>query len=127
MAQYWGARDIAGIRKVMGMCLLLGFTACAFFSTIGGGLAVGIGLIVFFGRDLALSVYSLTRSGTQAASDVLAVLSFAVIFRAFNPTIRGGIWRSGGDTRFSAVLDTSAVWLVANGWSPACSRKGCIR
>lgn len=80
---------------------------------IGGGLAVVVGTILFFGRDLALSVYSLTPSGTQAASDVLAVLSIAVIYRAFNPTIIVGILRSGGDVRFSGVLDVSAVWLVA--------------
>ncbi len=80
---------------------------------IGGVLAVGVGTILFFGRDLALSVYSLTPSGTQAASDVLAVLSIAVFYRAFNPTIIVGILRSGGDVRFSGVLDVCAVWLVA--------------
>ena len=80
---------------------------------IGGWLAVGVGLIVFFGRNVALSVYTLTPSGTQAASDVLAVLAIAVIYRAFNPTIIVGILRSGGDTRFSAILDVSAVWVVA--------------
>ena len=80
---------------------------------LGGGLALGIGTVLFLGRDLALSVYSLSPSGMQAARDVLGVLSFAVVFRAFNPTIIVGILRSGGDTRFSAVLDVGAVWLVA--------------
>jgi putative MATE family efflux protein len=80
---------------------------------LGGGLALIIGTILFLGRDLALSVYHLSPGGTQAAREVLGVLSFAVIFRAFNPTIIVGILRSGGDTRFSAVLDVSAVWLVA--------------
>ncbi len=49
----------------------------------------------------------------QAARDVLGVLSFAVLYRALNPTIIVGILRSGGDTRFSGVLDVAAVWLVA--------------
>jgi putative MATE family efflux protein len=80
---------------------------------IGGILSAIIGMIVFFGRDLALSVYQLTPSGIQAARDVLGVLTIAVVYRAFNPTIIVGILRSGGDTRFSAILDVAAVWLVA--------------
>ena len=80
---------------------------------IGGILAVLIGVIVFLTRNLSLSVYNLTPSGMQAARDVLGVLSFAVLYRAFNPTIIVGILRSGGDTRFSGVLDVAAVWLVA--------------
>jgi putative MATE family efflux protein len=80
---------------------------------LGGGLAVVIGVIVFITRDITLSVYSLTESGTRAARDVLGVLCISVIYRAFNPTIIVGILRSGGDTHFSAILDVSAVWVVA--------------
>jgi len=80
---------------------------------LGAGLAVVVGLALFVGRDLALSVYSLSAGGMRAAHDILGVLAFAVVFRAFNPTIIVGILRSGGDTRFSAVLDVAAVWLVA--------------
>jgi putative MATE family efflux protein len=80
---------------------------------LGGGLALVIGVAVFLTRDFTLSVYNLTESGAQAARDVLGVLCIAVIYRAFNPTIIVGILRSGGDTRFSAVLDVSAVWVVA--------------
>lgn len=80
---------------------------------IGGVLALVVGTGVFLTRDLTLSIYQLTPSGMQAARDVLAVLSIAVLYRAFNPTIIVGILRSGGDTRFSAVLDVAAVWLVA--------------
>jgi putative MATE family efflux protein len=80
---------------------------------LGAGLAVVVGVGLFLGRDLALSVYSLSESGMRAAHDILGVLAFAVVFRAFNPTIIVGILRSGGDTRYSAVLDVAAVWLVA--------------
>jgi putative MATE family efflux protein len=80
---------------------------------MGGALAVVIGVFVFLTRDLTLSIYNLTPSGAQAARDVLGVLCIVVVYRAFNPTIIVGILRSGGDTRFSAVLDVAAVWLVA--------------
>ncbi len=80
---------------------------------LGAGLAVVVGVLLFLVRDLALSVYSLSEGGMRAAHDILGVLAFAVIFRALNPTIIVGILRSGGDTRYSAVLDTAAVWVVA--------------
>ncbi len=80
---------------------------------LGGGLALVIGLLVFLTRDLTLSIYNLSPGGTQAAHDILGVLCIMVVYKAFNPTIIVGILRSGGDTRFSAVLDVSAVWLVA--------------
>ena len=80
---------------------------------IGGILAVVVGVAMFLTRNLTLSIYRLTPSGMQAARDVLGILSFGVLSRALNPTIIVGILRSGGDTRFSAVLDVAAVWLVA--------------
>lgn len=80
---------------------------------LGAILAVGVGLAIFFGRDLALSIYTLSPTSRDAAFNVLGVLTVAVIYRALNPTIIVGILRSGGDTRFSAVIDVGAVWLVA--------------
>ncbi len=80
---------------------------------IGGVLALVVGLGLFLVRESALSIYSLSPQGMQAARDILGVLTISVFYRAFNPTIIVGILRSGGDTRFSAVIDVAAVWLVA--------------
>ncbi len=80
---------------------------------LGAGLALVVGTTLFFGRGTVLTVYHLSENGMRAAYEILGVLAFAVVFRAFNPTIIVGILRSGGDTRFSAVLDVAAVWLVA--------------
>ena len=80
--------------------------------TIGGVLALVIGGFLLVLRGPAVNLYQLSPAAHQYAYDVLGVFSVAVIFRAFNPTIIVGILRSGGDTRFSALIDVGAVWLV---------------
>ncbi len=79
---------------------------------LGGGLAVVVGTGLFLARFAAIDLFQLNAVTRQYAVDVLGVLSFAVIFRAFNPTIIVGTLRSGGDVRYSALLDVGAVWLV---------------
>jgi putative MATE family efflux protein len=79
---------------------------------LGGGLALVVGFFLFILRFALIDLYQLQGLTRQYAYDVLGVLSFAVIFRAFNPTIIVGTLRSGGDVRFSALLDVGAVWLV---------------
>lgn len=81
--------------------LILGFSLAL---VVGGGL--------FLARFSAIDLYQLNPATRQYAYDVLGVLSFAVIFRALNPTIIVGTLRSGGDVRYSALLDVGAVWLV---------------
>ena len=79
---------------------------------LGGGLALVVGTGLFLARFAAIDLFQLSAATRQYAYDVLGVLSFAVIFRAFNPTIIVGTLRSGGDVRYSALLDVGAVWLV---------------
>ncbi|HEY9075487.1 MAG TPA: MATE family efflux transporter [Anaerolineaceae bacterium] len=80
--------------------------------TIAGLLALVIFGVLLAVRSPAINLYRLSPLAHQQAYNVLTVLSFVIFFRAFNPTIIVGILRSGGDTRFSAILDVSAVWLV---------------
>src|SRR5512132_3604953 len=49
---YWGARDIPGIRKVMGLGLLLGFSMCGLFSLIALGFPTQA--LAFYSADPAV-------------------------------------------------------------------------
>lgn len=79
---------------------------------LGGALALVVGSGLFLARFQAVDLFQLDEATRAYAYPVLGVLSFAVIFRAFNPTIIVGTLRAGGDVRFSALLDVGAVWLV---------------
>jgi putative MATE family efflux protein len=81
-------------------------------------LIMGVALAVVFGGALALSaeaiisLYKISPESALYARNILWVLSAALWVRVSNQTIIVGILRSGGDTRFSLVLDSGSVWFV---------------
>jgi putative MATE family efflux protein len=77
---------------------------------IGGGVLIGSLVYVFGG--LIFSLYNVSAQVILDARHVLAFLSAAMWLRASNHVIIIGILRSGGDTRYSLVLDGFVIWLV---------------
>ncbi len=109
-SQYWGARDIAGIRKVMGMCLLLGFSACAFFSIFALGFP-----------DQSLRFYSADPAVIELGSGYLRIVGFSYFATTLTLCLTT-ILRSTGSIRlpvFVAIatlcLNTSLNYLLIYG------------
>jgi putative MATE family efflux protein len=80
--------------------------------TLVMGMAVlgGLAMIVFAAP--ILTAYKISELAAANARGVLTVLGCAACLRAANMMLIIGILRSGGDTRFSLVLDVGTVWLV---------------
>jgi putative MATE family efflux protein len=74
--------------------------------------AVFIGMAILVGKDAILSLYQISETARQYASTILTIVAFTLWIRVTNMTMIVGIFRSGGDTRFSFILDVGSVWLV---------------
>jgi len=79
---------------------------------IGISGAMLVGLVILMSKDLILSLYQISETARQYASMILMIMSFSLWVRVSNMIMIVGIFRSGGDTRFSFVLDVGSVWLV---------------
>jgi putative MATE family efflux protein len=72
MSQFWGVKDVKGIRNVLGLCLGL---------SLGGSLLIG-GAAVLFPRQI-LSIYSNDAIVQELGSQYLRVVGFSYIAVAF--------------------------------------------
>jgi putative MATE family efflux protein len=77
---------------------------------IGGGILIGS--LVYSFAGLIFSFYNVSAQVIADAHNILAFLSAAMWMRASNHVIIIGILRSGGDTRYSLVLDGFVIWLI---------------
>jgi putative MATE family efflux protein len=75
-----------------------------------GAMLMG-GLAWLFGGSI-FQVYKVSPEVIVSARAILAVMSLGLWVRACNHVIIIGILRSGGDTRFSLILDGLVIWLV---------------
>ena len=77
-------------------------------------LAIGVmmGVVQLTCRDALLGIFNVSQEARSLASTILLIGSFTIWLRAFNSVNVVGILRAGGDTVFSMLLDTSALWLV---------------
>ena len=75
-----------------------------------GAMLMGV-FVYFFAGDI-LQLYKVSPAVIADARAILTVLSFGMWVRASNHVIILGILRSGGDTRFSLLLDGLVIWFV---------------
>ncbi|BBF41829.1 hypothetical protein lbkm_0509 [Lachnospiraceae bacterium KM106-2] len=76
-------------------------------------LGLGGAIIVLIVRPIAIANLSLTSQAKDYLSMMMYVMSYFVIAQSFNTTMIVGIFRSGGDTRFGLILDTTTMWLCS--------------
>jgi Na+-driven multidrug efflux pump len=74
--------------------------------------AIGIGFGLMAASSFIIGFYQVSPGVAETARRVLIVVAFTMWVRVSNMTLIVGILRSGGDTRFSFILDSSTVWLV---------------
>lgn len=71
-----------------------------------------MGMLVMLLAPAVLQFYHVVPEVITYARKILVVLGLGMTIRAGNHSIIIGILRSGGDTRYSLVLDGLVIWLV---------------
>ena len=79
---------------------------------IQGSGAMLMGVLVYFIAGGIFHFYKVDSAVIADARMILTVLSVGLWIKACNHVIIIGILRSGGDTRFSLVLDGLVIWFV---------------
>lgn len=82
------------------------------FMIINPCIALILGIVIYFVSPILLMPYNITPTVRELARNNLIVFSLFICVKAFNYTAVVGIFRSGGDTTFSLLLDLSGVWLI---------------
>jgi putative MATE family efflux protein len=83
------------------------------YSIISPLIAVFIGIIILITANPILSIYKVSEEVLEIARLTLTAFAFVLPIRVFNLINIVGILRSGGDTKFSLLLDTGALWFIA--------------
>ncbi len=79
---------------------------------LGVALGAVFGIMLILLAEPIISYYKIGPEAGENARNLLIVLGCALWVRVSNMTLIVGILRSGGDTRFSLILDVGTVWLV---------------
>ena len=75
-----------------------------------GGIGIG-GMLAIVGPGI-LGLYKVSPQVIDSTRKMIMVLACFVWLRASNHTLIIGVMRSGGDTRFSFLIDVGGVWII---------------
>ena len=78
--------------------------------SISGSLLIGLLMIAF--RVPLMDLYQVSAQARTDAELMILVAGLTLTLRGTDAMFIVGILRSGGDTRFSALLDVGAIWLA---------------
>ncbi len=70
-----------------------------------------IGIFIFFLTPYILMLFKISIEVNRIVRGMILIFSFIVTLRAENVLLIVGIFRSGGDTTFSLIIDVGAVWF----------------
>lgn len=79
---------------------------------IGVSLAVIVGVIIFFLRDVVVGRYDLSPSGVKNVRMLMLMMACTLWIRMFNFSTFVGALRAGGDTRFALIMEICSIWLI---------------
>ncbi|MCE1254857.1 MAG: hypothetical protein LWX83_15080 [Anaerolineae bacterium] len=71
-----------------------------------------IGFAIYLCRDLIVSWYQVEDITRSYVEGFLVILACMLWMRTSLMTLVVGIMRSGGDVRFSLVVDSGSIWLL---------------
>ena len=75
-------------------------------------IGVGTSLLLVLAKTPILSLYRLEASTSATTGKLLTLISFIVPVRFINVLFVVGLFRGGGDTRYSLFAETASLWLV---------------
>lgn len=83
------------------------------FIILGPILGVILGIILYVFSPLIMTLFNTVSAEVyEYTSKALTVISITMSIKIINGLLVVGIFRSGGDTRFSMFLEMGSVWLV---------------
>ena len=82
------------------------------FSIIGIILGIVLGAVLYFTSPLILKLFSADPVLYETSRSILRTLAFFIPFKLFTAVVIVGIFRGGGDTKYSMLLEIGCVWLV---------------
>lgn len=71
-----------------------------------------MGVILLILSPYIIDIFKVKDLVKDYTSKLLMVVAFGMIFKTYNYTTIVGILRSGGDTKYTAILDFSSVWFI---------------
>ena len=71
-----------------------------------------LGGVIFFVSTPVLSLYQISETARGFAQNILHIFSFTLWLRVVSIVMFIGVLRSGGDTRFSFLVDILSLWLI---------------
>ncbi|MCR3921961.1 MAG: MATE family efflux transporter [Firmicutes bacterium] len=83
------------------------------FAVLGPALALLVGTGIIAMSSWLLSGYNVPDNIKTDAEKILIVFAFFLAAKVFNLINIVGILRSGGDTRFTLLLDSGGIWTIA--------------
>lgn len=82
------------------------------FCIIGVILGLTLAAILYFSSPIILKLFSGDPSLYETSRKILRTLAFFIPFKLFTAVVIVGIFRGGGDTKYSMILEIACVWLV---------------
>lgn len=75
-------------------------------------LGAASGILILLIRPLIIPMVALNADASRLLSQMLLICAYYCIGKSYNSTLVGGIFCSGGDTRFGLICDTVGMWFV---------------
>ena len=82
------------------------------FSIIGVLLGLSLAATLYFTSPIILKLFSGDSSLYETSKNILKTLAFFIPFKLFTALAIVGIFRGGGDTKYSMILEIGCVWFV---------------
>ncbi|AFS77423.1 MATE efflux family protein [Gottschalkia acidurici 9a] len=83
------------------------------FCVIGAIAGICLGLILYLSSPYILKIFSSTSPQLyETSKKVLAVISVFIPCKLFTTVMIVGVFRGGGDTKYSMMLEVGCVWLI---------------
>ena len=82
------------------------------FFAMNLALGVLIGTAIFFCAETILGFYQIDPTTREFARNIMVIMALALSIKVSNMLLIVGVLRAGGDSRVSALIDVSPLWLV---------------
>ena len=82
------------------------------FAVIGVVLGIALAILLYFSAPFILKLFSADKALFETSKKILKTLAFFIPFKLFTALVIVGIFRGGGDTKYSMLLEIGCVWLV---------------
>jgi putative MATE family efflux protein len=82
------------------------------FLVLATSISLVIGIILITLRSAILNLYNFERVTTQYAHEIFILLFSLFWIKTINIILNMGIFKAGGDTKFSMYVDVGGVWFI---------------